>query len=130
MKLCSITFSYFFTSPSPFSSSHSWPFMASTDRSNLSNPNNVIDVEVSMAECHARIKIRCRKFPKQLRKIVSGLHSLRLTVLHLNVSTAHEIALYSFTLKVEEDCGLCSEEEISRGVYQLLCRIQEEAFSV
>ncbi|XP_022968825.1 transcription factor bHLH96-like [Cucurbita maxima] len=104
--------------------------MASTDRSNSSNPNNVIDIEVSMAECHARIKIRCRKFPKQLRKIVSGLHSLRLTVLQLNVSTAHQIALYSFTLKVEEDCALCSEEEISRGVYQLLCRIQEEAFSV
>ena len=97
MKLCSITFSYFFTSPFSFSSFRSRLFMASTDRN---NPNNVIDVEVSMADCNARIKIRCRKFPKQLRKIVSGLHSLRLTVLHLNVSTAHEIALYSFTLKV------------------------------
>uniref|UniRef100_A0A0A0LW29 BHLH domain-containing protein n=1 Tax=Cucumis sativus TaxID=3659 RepID=A0A0A0LW29_CUCSA len=130
------------SSSSPSSSSSSFSLddnngstiVAMTTSNNLNNLNSVIqtsigDIEVSMVDSHANLKIRCKKLPKQLLKIVSGLHSLHLTVLHLNVSTAHPFVLYSFSLKVEEDCGLSSVDEISNGVYQLLCRIQEEAFS-
>ncbi|XP_038878615.1 transcription factor bHLH96-like [Benincasa hispida] len=137
--------SHFFTFPSSSSPSSSSSFslddssstdiMAFNNSNNLNNLNGLIqpsigDIEVSLVDSHANLKIRCKKLPKQLLKIVSGLHSLHLTVLHLNVSTSHQFVLYSFSLKVEEDCGLSSGDEIANGVYQLLCRIQEEAFSI
>ncbi|KAH7845296.1 hypothetical protein Vadar_000396 [Vaccinium darrowii] len=85
------------------------------------------DIEVTMVESHANLKIRCRKRPKQLMKLVSGLQSLRLSILHLNVSTVDQIVLYSLSVKVEEDCMLTSVDEIAAGVNQLLGRIQQEA---
>lgn len=134
------------SSPSSSSSSSSSPSSSSslddsssaavmTSNNSNNNPNTLIqssigDIEVSMVDSHANLKITCKKLPKQLLKIVSGLHSLHLTVLHLNVSTTHQFVLYSFSLKVEEDCGLSSVDEIANGVYQLLCRIQEETFSI
>uniref|UniRef100_A0A803KPB5 BHLH domain-containing protein n=2 Tax=Chenopodium quinoa TaxID=63459 RepID=A0A803KPB5_CHEQI len=84
------------------------------------------DVEVTMVESHAHLKIRLRRPPKQLSKLVSGLHSLRLSILHLNVNTADDgVVLYSFSLKVEDESKLNSVDEIAREVYQLLGRIQE-----
>ncbi|KAL6132670.1 hypothetical protein ACLB2K_064909 [Fragaria x ananassa] len=85
------------------------------------------DIEVTMVESHANLKVRSKRVPKQLLKFVSGLHTLRLTVLHLNVSTFDEIVLYSLSVKVEEDCELTSVDEIATAVYQMLARIQEEA---
>ncbi|KAL8171722.1 hypothetical protein V2J09_023526 [Rumex salicifolius] len=86
----------------------------------------VADVEVFIVEGHANLKIRSRKHPKQLLKIVIGLHNLRLTILHLNVNTLDQFCLYSFNLKVEDDSKLKSKEEVATAVHQLLLRIQEE----
>lgn len=58
------------------------------------------DIEVTMVESHANLKVRSKRVPKQLLKFVSGLHTLRLTVLHLNVATVDEIVLYSLSVKV------------------------------
>ncbi|XP_022971317.1 transcription factor bHLH94-like [Cucurbita maxima] len=121
--------SHFFTCPH-LSSAASSSSSSSSPMSSNQIHSPIAHVHVSMADSHANLKISCTKFPKQLLKIVSALHSLRLSVLHLNLSTAHQTVLYSFSLKVEEDCGLSSEDEIARAVYQLVCRIQEEAFSV
>ena len=66
--------------------------------------SGIADVEVTMVESHANIKIRSKKRPKQLLKMVSGLHSLRLTILHLNVTTTGEVVLYSLSVKV---CPMC-----------------------
>ncbi|XP_062004284.1 transcription factor bHLH94-like [Rosa rugosa] len=85
------------------------------------------DIEVTMVESHANLKVRSKRVPKQLLKFVSGLHTLRLTILHLNVATVDEIVLYSLSVKVEEDCALTSVDEIATAVYQMLARIQEEA---
>ncbi|KAK7269300.1 hypothetical protein RIF29_22023 [Crotalaria pallida] len=87
----------------------------------------IADIEVSMVESHANLKIRSKKQPKQLLKIVSGLHSMRLTILHLNVTTAGEIRLYSLSVKIEDDCKLGSVDDIAAAVYQMLDRIQQEA---
>jgi hypothetical protein len=60
----------------------------------------IADIEVTMVESHANIKIRSKKRPKQLLKIVSSLHNMHLTILHLNVTTTDEIVLYSLSVKV------------------------------
>ncbi|KAJ8551160.1 hypothetical protein K7X08_000530 [Anisodus acutangulus] len=87
------------------------------------------DIEVSMAESHANLKILSKRRPKQLLKIVAGLQCLWLTVLHLNVTTVDHMVLYSLSLKLEEGCQLTTADEIADAVNQLLGRIQEEAAS-
>ncbi|KAK7391974.1 hypothetical protein VNO78_20399 [Psophocarpus tetragonolobus] len=87
----------------------------------------IADIEVTMVESHANLKIRSNKRPKQLLKLVSGLHTMRLTILHLNVTTIGEIVLYSLSVKVEDDCKLGSVDDIAAAVYQMLDRIHKEA---
>jgi hypothetical protein len=62
--------------------------------------SNIADVEVTMVESHANLKIRSKKRPKQLLKIVSSLHGMCLTILHLNVTTTDEFVFYSLSVKV------------------------------
>nr|KYP74362.1 Transcription factor bHLH96 [Cajanus cajan] len=89
--------------------------------------SGIADIEVTMVESHANLKIRSKKRPKQLLKLVSGLHTMRLTILHLNVTTTGEVVLYSLSVKVEDDCKLGSVDDIAAAVYQMLDRIQQEA---
>ncbi|KAK6915549.1 Myc-type, basic helix-loop-helix (bHLH) domain [Dillenia turbinata] len=100
--------------------------------------SSIADIEVTMVESHASLKIRSKRRPKQLLKIVSGLQSLCLTILHLNVSTHDQFVLYSISVKVrlalsndfhevEDDCNLTSVDEIATAVYEILRRVQEEA---
>jgi len=59
------------------------------------------EVQVTMVESHANVKILAKKKPKQLLRLVAGFQGLRLSVLHLNVTTIHpSFLLYSFSLKV------------------------------
>lgn len=58
------------------------------------------DIEVTMVESHANIKVLATRQPKQLFKMVSGFQSIGLTVLHLNITTVDHRVLYSFNLKV------------------------------
>ncbi|KAI5424280.1 hypothetical protein KIW84_030463, partial [Lathyrus oleraceus] len=62
--------------------------------------NTIADIEVTMVESHANLKIRSKKRPKQLLKMVSSLHGMCLTILHLNVTTSHEFVFYSLSVKV------------------------------
>ncbi|KAA8545077.1 hypothetical protein F0562_019824 [Nyssa sinensis] len=94
------------------------------------NQSAIADIEVTMVENHANLKIRAKRWPKQLLKMVSGLQTLRLTVLHLNVTTVDQIVLYSLSVKVEDDCKLTSVDEIATAVNQMLGRIQEEALLI
>ncbi|KAG6512398.1 hypothetical protein ZIOFF_030509 [Zingiber officinale] len=86
------------------------------------------NIEVTMAESHASLKVLARRQPRQLLKLAAGLQSLCLAPLHLNVTSAGEMAMYSFSLKVEDDERRCmSAEEIATAVHQMLRTIQEEA---
>ncbi|XP_027352983.1 transcription factor bHLH94-like [Abrus precatorius] len=89
--------------------------------------SGIADIEVTMVESHANLKIRSKKRPKQLLKMVTSLHGMRLTILHLNVTTTGDIVLYSLSVKVEDDCKLGSVDEIAAAVYQMLDRIQQES---
>jgi hypothetical protein len=64
----------------------------------------VADVEVTMVEGHASLKVLARRRPKQLLKLVAGLHQLRIPPLHLNVTTVDAMVLYTFSLKVIYIC--------------------------
>ncbi|CAA6658865.1 unnamed protein product [Spirodela intermedia] len=85
------------------------------------------DIEVTMVESHANLKILSRRRPRHLINTVAGLQSLRLSVLHLNVTSHDQTVLYSFSLKVEDECQLSTVEEIAAAVNQMLMKIQEEA---
>ncbi|XP_009781858.1 transcription factor bHLH94-like [Nicotiana tabacum] len=87
------------------------------------------EIEVTMAESHANLKILSKRRPKQLLKMVAGLQCLWLTVLHLNVTTVDHMVLYSLSLMLEEGCQLTTADEIADVVNQLLGRVQEEAAS-
>jgi len=67
-----------------------------------SRPSSVADVEVTMVESHASLKLLSRRRPRQLLRLVAGLQGHRLTVLHLNATSddARRMALYSLSLKV------------------------------
>ncbi|XVF41996.1 hypothetical protein PTKIN_Ptkin01aG0324700 [Pterospermum kingtungense] len=86
----------------------------------------IADIEVTMVESHANLKIRSKRRPAHLLKLVSGLSTMRLSILHLNVTTVDETVLYSLSVKVEDDCKLNSVDEIATAVNQLLGRIQED----
>ncbi|KAL8088687.1 transcription factor bHLH94-like [Apium graveolens] len=89
--------------------------------------SSMADIEVSMVENHANMRIRTKSRARQLVKLVHELQILRLTVLHLSVtSTVDQIVLYSLSVKVEDNCKLSSGEEIATAVNQILAKIQME----
>ncbi|XP_073157673.1 transcription factor bHLH94-like [Henckelia pumila] len=91
--------------------------------STRNNINGVADIEVTMAESHANVKISIsdyRRRPKQLAKMVAAFHSIRLTILHLNVTTVHPSVLYSFSVKVEDECPLSTVNEIATAVHEMI----------
>ena len=61
------------------------------------------EIEVTVAESHANLKILSKRRPRQLLKVVAGIQCLRLTVLHLNVTTVDQMVLYSLSVKVSTD---------------------------
>ncbi|XP_062118622.1 transcription factor bHLH94-like [Humulus lupulus] len=87
----------------------------------------VADVEVTMVESHANIKVLQKSHHNQLLKMVVGLQLLRLVVLHLNVTTVDNMVLYSFSVKVEDDSHLTSVNEIAASVFEMVGSIQEES---
>ncbi|RWW83138.1 hypothetical protein BHE74_00008364 [Ensete ventricosum] len=60
----------------------------------------VADIEVTLIETHANVRILSPKRPHQLFKIVCGLQDLKLSTLHLSLTTLDAMVLYSLSLKV------------------------------
>lgn len=86
----------------------------------------VADIEVTLIETHANLRILCRRNLRQLSKLVAGFQTMYLTVLHLNVTTLEPLVLYSISAKVEEVCQLTSPDEIAGAVHHMLRIIEEE----
>uniref|UniRef100_A0A453CWN2 BHLH domain-containing protein n=1 Tax=Aegilops tauschii subsp. strangulata TaxID=200361 RepID=A0A453CWN2_AEGTS len=57
------------------------------------------DIEVTLVETHASVRVMAPRRPGQLLRMVAGMEALRLTVLHLNVTTLGSLALYSLSVK-------------------------------
>ncbi|KAG0502841.1 hypothetical protein HPP92_002913 [Vanilla planifolia] len=112
-------FAQFFTFPQ-FIWCHS---SGENPRSPESRPTGVADIEVNLVETHASIRILSRRRPRQLIKILVGFQALRLTILHLSVTTLDTIALYSLSVKLEEGCKLSTVDEIAEAVHRMLSLI-------
>ncbi|XP_076938513.1 transcription factor bHLH94-like [Bidens hawaiensis] len=60
----------------------------------------IADIEVTLIETHANLRVLSRKRLTQLYKMVACFQTLYLSVLHLNVTTLDPLVLYSISLKV------------------------------
>jgi hypothetical protein len=60
----------------------------------------IADIEVTLIETHANLRILSRRSPRQLSKMVVGFQTLHLSILHLNVTTMDPLVLYSISAKV------------------------------
>ncbi|XP_038982462.1 transcription factor bHLH71-like [Phoenix dactylifera] len=90
------------------------------------NLSAVADIEVTLIETHANLRILSPRRPRQLLKMVAGLQSLRLTILHLNVTTLDSMVLYSLSAKVEEGCNLTTVNDIAAAVHHILSLMEAE----
>ncbi|XP_019190680.1 PREDICTED: transcription factor bHLH71-like [Ipomoea nil] len=116
--------------PNPFSQFFSYPqYTCSPQLPNkyISKSKAAIaDIEVTLIETHANIRILSIRRVRQLSKIVATFQSMCLSTLHLNVTTLDSLVLYSISAKVEEGCQLNSADEIAGAVHHMLRIIEEE----
>ncbi|KAI4369935.1 hypothetical protein MLD38_018326 [Melastoma candidum] len=91
----------------------------------LGTAQAIADIEVTLIETHANMRILSQRKPRNLSKLVSGFHALRLTILHLNLTTLEPMVLYSISAKVEEGCQLTSVDDIAGAVHHMLRIIDE-----
>lgn len=64
------------------------------------NKEAIADIEVTLIDMHASVRILSRRNPRQLSKLVAGFQSLFLSILHINVTTMDDLVLYSISAKV------------------------------
>ncbi|AAF18528.1 Hypothetical protein [Arabidopsis thaliana] len=111
----------------PFTDFFSFPQYSTKSSSDVpESSSSPAEIEVTVAESHANIKIMTKKKPRQLLKLITSLQSLRLTLLHLNVTTLHNSILYSISVRVEEGSQLNTVDDIATALNQTIRRIQEE----
>ncbi|XP_030533687.1 transcription factor bHLH71-like [Rhodamnia argentea] len=85
----------------------------------------IADIEVTLIETHASLRILSRRNHRQLSRLIAGFHTLHLNILHLNVTTLDHLVLYSISAKVEEGCQLTSVDDIAGAVHHMLRIIEE-----
>ncbi|KAF7800810.1 transcription factor bHLH57-like [Senna tora] len=81
--------------------------------------SEVGDIEVTVIQRHVNLKVECKRRVGQLVKAIVGIEDLRLTILHLNITSSHSTVLYSFNLKIEEECKLVSASDIAGAVEEI-----------
>ncbi|KZV19244.1 hypothetical protein F511_35179 [Dorcoceras hygrometricum] len=112
---------------SPFAQFFAYPQFQLSGKYTSQSKAAIADIEVTLIETHANIRILSQKRLRQLSKIVAAFHSLCFTILHLNVTTLDSLVLYSISAKVEEGCQLNSADDIASAVHHMLRIIEEEA---
>ncbi|XP_076930774.1 transcription factor bHLH94-like [Bidens hawaiensis] len=85
------------------------------------------EIEVTLVESQANLKILSKKRHRQLLKLVAGLKCCWLTILHLNVTTLEEMVLYTISVKLEDGCKLNTVDDIADAINCLLCKIEEDS---
>ncbi|KAK3024622.1 hypothetical protein RJ639_043950 [Escallonia herrerae] len=78
-----------------------------------------VNVQVTVIQNHANLKVECGWRQGQLTRIIMAMEELRLTVLHLNITSTDACVHYSFSLKIEEDCKVGSAVQIVGAVHQI-----------
>ncbi|XP_009763212.1 transcription factor bHLH71-like [Nicotiana sylvestris] len=119
--------------PTPFAQFFSYPQYTCSQLPNIYTSKSkaaIADIEVTLIETHANVRILSRRRFRQLSKLVAAFQSLYLSVLHLNVTTLDPLVLYSISAKVEEGCQLNSADDIAGAVHHMLRIIEEEAVTL
>ncbi|KAL2901442.1 Transcription factor bHLH94 [Bienertia sinuspersici] len=102
-------------------------FSQADNKYTLKKKTAVADIEVTLIETHANLRILSKKNPRQLSKLVAGFLTLGLTILHLSVTTLDpSLALYSISTKVEEGCQLTCVDSIAEAVLHMLRIIEQD----
>ncbi|WOG85424.1 hypothetical protein DCAR_0104613 [Daucus carota subsp. sativus] len=86
----------------------------------------IADIEVTLIETHANIRVLSRRRLRQLSKIIGGFQAVYMTILHLNVTTLEPMVLYSISTKIEEGCPLKTADDIGGATHEMLRMIEEE----
>ncbi|KAJ6712078.1 MAX DIMERIZATION MAD [Salix purpurea] len=60
---------------------------------------SIAEIEVTLIETHANVRILSRRVSRQLSKLAAGFQTLHLTVLHVNVTTMDPLVLYSISAR-------------------------------
>ncbi|KAK7294579.1 hypothetical protein RJT34_17468 [Clitoria ternatea] len=89
------------------------------DEVKAENKSDAADIKVTLIQTHVNLKIECQRRPGQLIKVIVALEDLRLTILHLNITSSEASVLYSLNLKIEEDCKLGSANDIAEAVHEI-----------
>ncbi|XP_062030153.1 transcription factor bHLH71 [Rosa rugosa] len=106
----------------------SWSQQQSPNKFTSKTKADIADIEVTLIETHANLRIVMRRItPRQLSKLVAGVQTLQLTILHLTVNTIYPFVLYSISVKIEEGCLLTSVDDIAAAFYHMIRVIEEEA---
>ncbi|KAL8150539.1 hypothetical protein V2J09_020347 [Rumex salicifolius] len=84
------------------------------------------EIEATLMESHANLRILSKRNPLQLSKLIAGLQLLHMSILHLSVTSMDTLVLYSINAKVEEGCRLTSVHEIVEATSHMLRSIEEE----
>ncbi|XP_028795798.1 transcription factor bHLH57 [Neltuma alba] len=84
------------------------------------NKSEFAEIQVTVIQNHVNLKVQCKRRTGQLVKTIVGLEDLRLTILHLNVTSSQASVLYCFNLKVEEECKVVTASEIAGAVEEML----------
>ncbi|KAG5399516.1 hypothetical protein IGI04_014123 [Brassica rapa subsp. trilocularis] len=80
----------------------------------------VPSIETTVIQNHVNLRVVCRKRQGGLSRGIISLEKLRLTVLHLNISTLSRFYVsYCFNLKMEDGCELESADEIKKVAHQI-----------
>ncbi|THU56613.1 hypothetical protein C4D60_Mb11t19090 [Musa balbisiana] len=79
-----------------------------------------VDVEATLVQGHVNLKVAGRRQRGQLVRAIAAMEELRLSILHLNItSLGPSSILYSLNLKMEEECKLGTADEIATAVHQI-----------
>lgn len=82
---------------------HSWFHQQSPNKYTSKTRADIADIEVTLIETHANLRILTRRIsPRQLSKLVAGIQTHQLTILHLTVNTIYPFVLYSISVKVRK----------------------------
>lgn len=85
--------------------------------------STMADIEVKLVDkCDALIKILSQRRPRQLLNTISALEDLHFIILHTNVTTIDNTVLYSFTVKVNNECD-STAEQIATSVHEIFIQL-------
>lgn len=87
----------------------------------------IADIEVTLIETHANLRILSRRSPRQLSKLVAGFQALYLPILHLNVTTMDPLVLYSISAKVRNNILLLNQRVCTFVLRLLHCTWTQRA---